>query len=223
MKKLMLLVLLSAGLVILPTQQTQAGWWIIVKEILKKVILAIDAQVQQLQNKTIALQNAQKALENALSKLKFEEISDWTEKQRTQYAKYFDELQKVKNWIATFRKVKRISEQQAGLVKQYQKVFGLLRQDEHFSAAELDYMFRVYSGMIDATIRDVEQVTLAVKVLTTKMSDAERLAIIERVATSIERISSDMQRYTDQNIRLSLQRAKDREEVGAISEWYGLN
>lgn len=223
MKKLMLLVLLSAGLAILPTQQTQAGWWIIVKEILKKVILAIDAQVQQLQNKTIALQNAQKALENALSKLKFEEISDWTEKQRAQYAKYFDELQKVKNWIATFRKVKRISEQQAGLVKQYQKVFGLLRQDEHFSAAELDYMFRVYSGMIDATIRDVEQVTLAVKVLTTKMSDAERLAIIERVATSIERISSDMQRYTDQNIRLSLQRAKDREEVGAIREWYGLN
>ncbi len=84
-------------------------------------------------------------------------------------------------------------------------------------------MFQVYSGMIDATIRDVEQVTLAVKVLTTKMSDAERLVIIERVATSIERISSDMQRFTDQNIRLSLQRAKDREEVGAIREWYGLN
>ncbi|MGN6493166.1 MAG: conjugal transfer protein TraI [Agriterribacter sp.] len=223
MKKMLVLLLLSGGLSILPTQQTHAVWWVIVKEVLKKVILAIDAQVQQLQNKTIALQNAQKALENALSKLKFEEISEWTEKQRAQYAQYFDELQQVKNWIATFRKVKHISEGQARLVKYYQKVFALLRQDGHFSAAELDYMFRVYSGMIDATLRDIEQVTLAVKAFTTRMSDAERLAIIERVAASIERTSSDMRRFTGENIRLSLQRAKDDAEIDAIREWYGLN
>lgn len=223
MKKMFALVMLSGLLTVMPTQQTHAAWWVIVKEVLKKVILAIDAQVQRLQNKTIGLQNAQKALENTLSKLKFEEISDWTEKQRAQYATYFDELQKVKNLIATFRKVKEISENQVRLVKQYERIFRLLRSDDHFSAAELDYMFRIYSGMIDASLRDIEQVTLAVQALTTKMSDGERLAIIERVAASIEKISGDMQQFTNQNIRLSLQRARDQKEVLALREWYGLN
>ena len=44
---MLVLLLLSGGLSILPTQQTHAVWWVIVKEVLKKVILAIDAQVQQ--------------------------------------------------------------------------------------------------------------------------------------------------------------------------------
>jgi hypothetical protein len=223
MKKMFVLVVLSLGLTVLPTQQTQAGWWIIVKEVLKKVILAIDAQVQRLQNKTIALQNAQKALENVLSKLKFEEISNWTEKQRAQYAKYFDELQKVKDWIATFRKVKAISKQQARLIKVSQKIFAQFRQDDHFTEAELDCMFQVYTGMIEEALRDVEQVTLAVQAFKTKMSDAERLGIIERVAASIEKITGDMERFTHQNISLSLRRAKDNAEVDALRQWYGLN
>lgn len=60
----------------------------IVKAVTKKVIKAIDLRIQRLQNKTIWLQNAQKQVENVLSKLKLDEISDWTQKQKDLYKGY---------------------------------------------------------------------------------------------------------------------------------------
>lgn len=50
---------------------------LIIKEGIKKVIVAVDLKIQRLQTKTIWLQNAQKALENTMSKLKLTQITDW--------------------------------------------------------------------------------------------------------------------------------------------------
>jgi len=72
---------------VLATKGTEAQIPIadIIKEGVKKVIIAIDLRIQRLQNETIWLQNAQKTLENQMSKLKLGEISDWVEKQRKLY------------------------------------------------------------------------------------------------------------------------------------------
>ncbi|MEP0711380.1 hypothetical protein [Algoriphagus sp.] len=74
---------------ILPPTRTQAAAAIpiveIIKAAVKKVIVAVDLQIQRQQNKVIWLQNAQKVLENTMSKLKLDEISSWTEKQRELY------------------------------------------------------------------------------------------------------------------------------------------
>ena len=67
----------------------------IIKEGIKKVIVAVDLKVQRLQNKTIWLQQAQKTLENTLSKVKLTEIGDWVERQRKLYADYFEELRQA--------------------------------------------------------------------------------------------------------------------------------
>ena len=88
---------------ILPVQETKAqirfrnNW-----KAIKKVIKAVDLQIQRLQNKTIWLQNAQKTLENKMAKLKLEEISDWVEKQRKLYDDYFQELWKVKSALTYY-------------------------------------------------------------------------------------------------------------------------
>src|SRR5215211_5721301 len=65
---------------------------LIIQQGIKKVIVAIDLKIQRLQNKVIWLQNAQKVVENSMSKLHLEEIGDWVEKQRNLYQDYFDEL-----------------------------------------------------------------------------------------------------------------------------------
>ena len=61
----------------------------VIKAGVKKVIRAVDLKVQRLQNETIWLQNAQKVLENQLSKLKLTEIADWTERQKELYSDYY--------------------------------------------------------------------------------------------------------------------------------------
>src|SRR5436190_19444363 len=116
----------------------------IIKAGVKKVIKAVDLKIQRLQNKTIWLQNAQKTLENTMSKLRLDEIGDWVEKQRKLYADYFDELHKVKTVLTYYQRVRDIIEQQIQIVNEYKAAWALFKQDKHFTADELDYMFGVY-------------------------------------------------------------------------------
>src|SRR4051812_3810406 len=95
---------MKLGLVILfiaviPSQRVNAQMAIIdiIKEGVKKVIMAVDLEVQRLQNKTIWLQNAQREMENVLSQTKLTEISDWVQKQKDLYGDYFNELWQVKD------------------------------------------------------------------------------------------------------------------------------
>ena len=91
MKKLFILAGIILSVSLAPVQQVKAQIPIldIIKAAVKKVVRAADLKIQRLQNKTIWLQNAQKTLENKMSKLKLTEISDWSKKQKELYAKYF--------------------------------------------------------------------------------------------------------------------------------------
>src|SRR6187455_1317755 len=104
MRKVLSMTSLAFCLAALPIQQTKAQIPIvqIIKAAIKKVIKAVDLQVQRIQNKTIGLQNAQKALENKMSKMKLDEIRDWVDKHRKMYDDYFKELWKVKTMLTHY-------------------------------------------------------------------------------------------------------------------------
>src|SRR5690606_2590577 len=105
----------------------------VIKAGVKKVIKAVDLKVQRLQNETIWLQNAQKVLENQLSKLKLTEIADWTEKQKDLYSQYYTELWKIKSAIAYYKRIKDLTQKQLAIVDEYKWAWNLFRQDKHFS------------------------------------------------------------------------------------------
>lgn len=222
MKKIWIVLVLCMSLTIMPTQKSHAVVWVVVKAVLVKVIKAMDLAVQRLQNKTIWLQNAQKTLENTLSKLKLDEISDWVEKNKEQYAKYFDELSKIKAAISGYKKVKEIMENQVRVVEEYKRAFRLFQQDPHFSPDEIAYMTKVYSGIVDESLKNLDQLFLVVGAVGTKMTDGKRLEIISRAAEGIDETLSDLRMFNNQNIRLSLQRSKDAQEVQVVKAFYGI-
>lgn len=194
----------------------------IIKEGIRKVIVAVDLKIQKLQNKTIWLQNAQKTLENTLSKTKLTEISEWVEKQRKLYDDYFQELRKVKAALTYYHRVKDIIETQVAMLREYKQSWAVFRADKNFSAEELDYMFTVYSGMMDESLKSIDQLMLAVNAFTTQMTDAKRLEIINSVADNIESGYMDLKEFNNQNKMLSLQRAFERGEIDYVKKLYGL-
>jgi len=194
----------------------------IIKEAIKKVIKAIDLRIQRLQNKTIWLQNAQKKLENTLSKLKLDEISEWTEKQKELYKEYYDELMKVKTVITYYKRIRDITDKQVRLVDEYQRAWELLRQDDHFNEGELQYMDKVYSGILDESIKNIDLIFMILDSFTTQMSDAKRLELINAAADQIDRNYDDLKLFNKQNMLLSLQRAKDINDANAVKKIYGL-
>ncbi|WP_432221795.1 conjugal transfer protein TraI [Flavobacterium sp. TMP13] len=194
----------------------------IVKAAVIKVIKAIDLRIQRLQNKTIWLQNAQKKLENTLSKLKLNEISDWTEKQRDLYREYYQELMKVKSIIAYYKRIKEITTRQTLLVKQYEKAWQLFQNDAHFTAKELEYMSTVYEGILGESINNIDQIFSILESFTMEMSDGKRLEIINQAADKVEENYEDLCLFNQQNMLLSLQRAKTKHDVLTTKKLYGL-
>lgn len=195
---------------------------LIIKEAIKKVVKAADLQIQRLQNKTIWLQNAQKALENELSKLKLDEISDWTEKQRKLYSGYYEELRKVKSIIAYYNKVKDITTRQARVIGEYKRAWALIREDKHFSADELDYMARVYGGILEQSVQNMEQIYMVINSFQTQMTDAKRLELINTAAAKVDENYFDLTRFNTQNAALSVQRSKDLNEAATMKKMYGI-
>lgn len=216
------LLALTTVFTILPTKKSDAFVWVVVKEALKKVIKAIDIEVQRLQNKTIALQNAQKQIENALSKTKLNEISDWAKKQKELYKNYYEELLKVKSAIALFQKVKRIIQRQEQLVDEYNRAFSLFKQDSHFSPQEIRYMSGVYSGVLEESLRNVHELTLVINSFYTQMSDGKRLELIDQIAAKVETNLSTLRRFNRQNITISLQRSRSQTDKEHIEKLYGI-
>lgn len=195
---------------------------LIIKEAVKKVIKAVDLMVQRLQNKTIWLQNAQKVLENKLNELKLTEIAEWTEKHRKLYQDYYEELWKVKNTIAAYKRVRQLMDQQVNIVDEYRRCWNIVQRDDHFTKEELEYMGKVYLGIMEESVKNLDQVLLVINSFKTQMSDGKRLEIIERAADEIDQNYSDLKQFNTQNMLLSLNRAKDANEIDVVKKLYGL-
>lgn len=194
----------------------------IIKEAVKKVIKAVDLMIQRLQNKTIWLQNAQKVLENKLNELKLTEIAEWTEKHRKLYQDYYDELWQVKNTIAMYQRVRQVMDKQVRIVDEYRRCWDIVQNDEHFTDDEREYMAKVYSGIMDESVKNLDQILIVINSFKTQMSDGKRLEIIEQAASEIDQNYFDLKQFNTQNMLLSINRAKDFNEIDVVKQLYGL-
>lgn len=224
-RTLVIFILTFALLSTTSTQEANAipvGIAKIIQEGIKKVIKAVDLMIQRLQNETIWLQNAQKVLENKLSELKLDEIAQWTEKHRKLYADYYEELWKVKNTLATYQRIRQIIDKQLRIVSEYKRVWNLVNHDKHFTEAELDFMYRVYSGILNESIRNVDNILIVINAFKTQMTDAQRLAIISQAGDRIEQNLVDLLEFNMTTAQLSLNRARSQSEIDRVKKLYGL-
>jgi hypothetical protein len=227
MKILKITLPLSLAIVLVSFNAERANAQFVVGEVIKltitKVIKAIDLKVQRMQNQTIWLQNAQKVLENQLSRLRLSEISGWTGQQQALYSGYYDELWKIKSVITYYQRIKELTVKQVALVAEYNRAWGMLRQDKHFSPAELSEMQNVYSGILAASVQNLDQILLVVNSNQTQMTDEQRLELINKAGDHLDDNYSDLHSFNTQNQMLSLQRSKELGDTQTTKMLYGIN
>jgi len=225
MKRLCVVGMLIICCAVVPTKQANAQVTDIIqiiKEGVKKAIVAVDLQIQRIQTQTIWLQNAQKVLENSMSQLKLTDMAEWVKKQKDLYANYYQELWQVKSAIAYYQRVKEIITEQVKLVNAYKQAFALFQQDKNFTEDEISYMYKVYSGILDESVKNLDQILNVINAFTTQMSDAQRLAIIDNAANRIDQNYSDLKEFNNENMMISLQKAKEYNDVDVVKKLYGL-
>jgi hypothetical protein len=220
----LLLCLVMLTLTVTPTQQAHAVIPIaqIVKEAVAKVIKAFDLMIQRLQNETIWLQNAQKVLENKLSELKLTEIAQWTQKHKDLFREYYDGLWKVKTLLSAYQRINQVIDKQKRIVQEYKRAWSLVSGDNRFTEKEIDYMYRVYKGILGESVRNIDQILWVINSFNTQMTDAQRLAIITLAGDRIEQNFVDLLEFNMNTYQLSLNRARTQYEVNRIKSIYGI-
>jgi hypothetical protein len=194
----------------------------IVTEAAEKVVMAIDLQVQELENETLGLQETQKALENELVGSELTDIAGWLEDQKDLYAGYYQELWQVKAAISGFERVAQMMQEEGQLVAQVKQLNGAMGQDKHLTAAEVTVMGNQLAGIVKATEQDIGRLELAIQALVTQMSDADRLRIVDEAGDGIDQHFADVQALSQRSVILSLNRAQDANDVAVTRALYGL-
>lgn len=209
---------------LLPVQQAKAQIPIleIIKAAVVKAIKAADLAIQRIQNQTIKLQNAQKALENTLSKLKLNEIGDWVDKQREQYAVYYEELARVRNAIAYGQKVREAIQLQLAIVEEYRRAIHAVSKDANFTPDQVMQMIGFYTALVAESARSVGQLESIVTAFSLKMPDAARVEMIAAATENIRDQLSRLRRYTYGNALYSMQKTRDYGELQHIKALYGI-
>jgi hypothetical protein len=108
------------------------------------------------------------------------------------------------------------------MVNEYKAAWALFRQDKNFTKEELDYMYSIYTGMMDESLKGIDQLFLVVNAFATQMSDAKRLEIINAVSNNLEQQFVDVRDFNNQNKMLSLQRSAEKGEIEYVKRLYGL-
>jgi ElaB/YqjD/DUF883 family membrane-anchored ribosome-binding protein len=171
--KISLLLFLLMGI----NQPSQAAIPIaeIIRQAVVKIIVAVDLQIQRMQNDTIGLQQVQQKIENVLSESRLEEISSWSQRQKELYGEYYEGLWKVKNVLSQYQRIRDISETQAEMLRAYQKTWNLLISSGQFSMEELNLIQSRYGAILQSSVQNMGQLTELIKSFSFQISDGERL------------------------------------------------
>lgn len=214
--------LLFLTLACTPTNQARAQLAIaeVIRAGIKRVVKAVDLKVQRLQNRTVWLQNAQKTLENSLSKRRLKEISEWTQRQAQQYREHYLGFRKVRSAISRYRQVRQIVQLQASMLKEYRQVWPTIRKNGNFSPVEIEYMEKIYTGILERSLQDVEQIALVIKSFQLEMNDSQRSEMIESASREIYANHRDLVNFNRQNILLSIHRSAEIRDVDRIRKFY---
>lgn len=133
---------------------------------------------------------------------------------------FLSSLMAVSPTVSNYGRVAEILRQQACLVSEYKSTYGRFRQSGTFSPEELAYLATVYSRLVNQSLNGLDELTTILTAGKLRMSDAERLQAIDRLYSGSSDQLNFLRKFNRQGIVLSLQRAKERNDIHTLQKLY---
>jgi DNA repair ATPase RecN len=135
---------------------------------------------------------------------------------------FLDGLLEVSPAVKKYRRISDIISRQVQLVKEGRNAMNRLRDSKVFTPEELEHMTKVYSGIFQRSLKNLEELLMVITSGSLRMNDAERLAAIDRIYSEIEDQFSFLRDYRSRNLVHSLQRTAEAAEVDLSKRLNGL-
>lgn len=197
---------------------------------MKKIILVITlcalsfqskAQAEEIQQLILNLEKLaqfRKILQNMYDAFKllsngYNAVKDISEGNFNLHKTFLDGLADVSPAVKKYRRIADIIDYQLRIVNDSKKVLQQFKSDKQFTADELNFLTGVYDNLIRQTLQHVEELLLVVTAGKLRMSDDERLQVIDRIFHSVESQYSFVREFSSSTTLLSLQRKMEQQQV----------
>lgn len=134
---------------------------------------------------------------------------------------FLDGLMVVSPEVKKYRRVVDIISAQKSIVSEYKAALGAFRGADIFNAGELDYLGRVYSSLFDASLQNLEDLTMVITSSKLRMSDEERLKAIDRIFLDTSDKLEFLRDFNRGAVVLFKQKQKEKREIEQLRMYYG--
>jgi len=152
----------------------------------------------------------------------YESIKSLSEGTYSLHKVFLDGLLAVNPTVASYWKVGDIVNKEIVLVKQCQSGKSYLSGTGQFNSEELGTFLNKYNNLIQSSLNNVGELTMIVTAGTLRMSDAERLAAIDRIDADVTKNLGITNAFNNDAALQAMQRAKAQQDINTVQGLYGV-
>jgi hypothetical protein len=152
----------------------------------------------------------------------YENIKSIAEGNFNLHQAFLDGLLAVSPVVQNYVKIANIINNEAELVKEYKAAAGYLNSGGRFSAAELNYFNTLYGNLLTGSVRNLDELAMVITAGTLRMSDAERLAAIDRIDKDMTGKLSFLRVFNNEAAIQAGQRGIEQNNISAMRGLFGI-
>jgi hypothetical protein len=192
-----------------------------------KWVSAQSEEVQQLILNWEKLKQFEEILDNMYRGYKildkgYRTIKDIAQGNYSIHQAFLDGLMAVNPSIRNYKRIPLIINYQKLLLQEYKRAYNRFKQDPNFKFEELEYLASVYKFLFDASVRNLEDLTMIITATKLRMSDDERMQAIDRIFYDMENKVVFLRYFNSNTQLLAVQRARSQNDVRTMQQLYGL-
>jgi hypothetical protein len=135
---------------------------------------------------------------------------------------FLDALLAVSPVVRDYVKVANIINNEAELVKEYKAAAKYFSSTGRFSSAELDYVNTMYGNLLNGSLRNLDELAMVITAGQMRMSDAERLAAIDRIDRDMTDKLTFLRTFNNSGAIQAGQRGVEQNDIGTMGSLYGI-
>jgi hypothetical protein len=136
---------------------------------------------------------------------------------------FLDNLLKVNPAVRNYQKVAGVLSTQQSILKEYQLSKSSLVNNPQFSVAEQQYLTSVQNNLLQVSLKQLEEFAMIITSGQLRMSDAERLAAVDRIYAGMQDKLSFLRHFNNSNRLLAAGRKMQQYDVDNSRKLQGIN
>jgi hypothetical protein len=136
---------------------------------------------------------------------------------------FLDGLMAVNPSVRNYKRIPFIIEYQKLLIAEYKRAWSRFKNDPNLTIDEIFYIESVYKFIIQASVRNLDDLAMIITATKLRMSDDERMRAIDNIFYDMENRMVFLRGFNNDTRLLAIQRAFANNDQQTVKKLYGTN